>query len=183
LGLSAQQVLNKKNNIKKAILSKLCFKYSQCWKKKLFNDNCKDPDQKNKLRIYHLFKPNIRFEPYLNMENFHSKNVLTKFRVGVHHLEVEKGRHLKIKYSDRKCKLCNEEVEEEVHILIRCKKLELVRKKSISKIKDKYKALANCNSEELFIWLLSNENKEILIEISACIENLMTARAEMLQNI
>jgi hypothetical protein len=40
-------------------------------------------------------------------------------------------------------------VEEEVHILIRCKKLELVRKKSISKIKDKYKALANCNSEEL----------------------------------
>jgi len=44
------------------------------------------------------------------MEYFHSKNVLTKFRVGVHHLEVEKGRHLKIKYSG---KLCNEEVEEE----------------------------------------------------------------------
>jgi hypothetical protein len=67
-----------------------------------------------------------------------------------------------------------------VHFLIRCTKLELVRKKSISKIIDKYKALANCNSEELFIWLLSNEDKEILIEISASIENLMTARAEML---
>jgi hypothetical protein len=51
------------------------------------------------------------------------------------------------------------------------------------KIIDKYKALANCNSEELFIWLLSNEDEAILIEISACIENLMTARAEMLQNI
>ena len=76
------------------------------------------------------------------MENVHSKNVLTKFRVGVHHLEVEKGRLLKIKYSDRKCKLCNEEVEEEIHFSIRCKKLELVRKKSISKIIDKYKALA-----------------------------------------
>ena len=83
-----------------------------------------------------------------------------------------------IKYSSlyRKCKLCNEEVKEEVHFLIRCKK-------SISKIIDKYKALANCNSEELFIWLLNIEDKEILIEISACIENLMTARAEMLQNI
>jgi len=92
------------------------------------------------------------------MEYFHSKNVLTKLRVGVHHLEVEKGRHLKIKYSG---KLCNEEVEEEVHFLIRCKKLELVRKKSISKIIDKYKALANCNSEELFIWLLSNEDKKM----------------------
>jgi hypothetical protein len=54
------------------------------------------------------------------MENVHSKNVLTKFRVGVHHLEVEKGRLLKIKYSDRKCKLCNEEVEEEIHIGMLC---------------------------------------------------------------
>jgi hypothetical protein len=52
-----------------------------------------------------------------------------------------------------------------------------------SQIIDKYKALANCYSEELIIWLLSNEDKEILIKISACIENLMTARAEMLQNI
>ena len=76
------------------------------------------------------------------MENFQSKNVLTKFRVSVHHLEVKKGRHLKIKYFDRKCKLCNEEVEEEIHFLIICKKLELVRKKSIRKIIDKYKALA-----------------------------------------
>ena len=90
-----------------------------------------------------------------------------------------------IKYSSlyRKCKLCNEEVKEEVHFLIRCKKLELVCKKSISKIIDKYKALANSNSEELFIWLLNIEDKEILIEISANIENLMTAMAEMLQNI
>jgi hypothetical protein len=67
---------------------------------------------------------------------------------------LKKGRYLKIKYSDRKCKLCNEEVEGEVHFLIRCKKLELVCKKSISKIKEKYRPLANCNSEELFIWLL-----------------------------
>jgi hypothetical protein len=74
-------------------------------------------------------------------------------------------------------------VKEEVHFLIRCKKLELVCKKSISKIIDKYKALANSNSEELFIWLLNIEDKEILIEISANIENLMTAMAEMLQNI
>ena len=74
-------------------------------------------------------------------------------------------------------------MEEEAQFLIRCKKLELVRKKSISKIIDNL-ALANCHSEELFIWLLSNEYKEILIEISACIENLMTAaRDEMLQNI
>jgi hypothetical protein len=55
------------------------------------------------------------------MENFQSKNVLTKFRVSVHHLEVKKGRHLKIKYFDRKCKLCNEEAEEEIHFLIICK--------------------------------------------------------------
>ena len=54
------------------------------------------------------------------MEDFHSKNVLTKFRVGIHHLEVEKGRLLKIKYFG---KLCNEEMEEEVHFLIRCKKI------------------------------------------------------------
>jgi hypothetical protein len=30
---------------------------------------------------------------------------------------------------------------------------------------------------------VSHQDKDILIEISACIENLMTARAEMLQNI
>ena len=35
------------------------------------------------------------------MAFFHSKNILTKFRVGVHYLEIEKGRHLKIKYSGK----------------------------------------------------------------------------------
>ena len=123
LGLKKHDILKKKNSIKNIILKKLSFKYSTCWEKELFNDNRKNPLQSNKLRTYRLFKPKFCFESYLNLNNQSSRNTLCKFRVGMHKLEIEKGRHLKIQLSDRICKLCQEEVEDEIHFLLSCKKL------------------------------------------------------------
>jgi len=61
----------------------------------------------NKLRTYRLFKQNIRLESYLMLENCNSKNKLTKFRISVHDLEIEKGRYKNIPADKRFCKLCN----------------------------------------------------------------------------
>lgn len=60
------------------------------------------------------------------------------------------------------------------------KKLEETRKPHIHKIIDKYKNLNNCTHKNLFIWLLSNEDTEILNIVSSCIIELINYRAKML---
>ena len=52
-----------------------------------------------------------------------TRDVLTtKFRISSHQLEIECGRYRKIPASQRICKLCNLEVEDELHFLLECPK-------------------------------------------------------------
>ena len=156
LGIKEQDILKKKNTFHKLIIKKLCFKYSICWEKELFNDTRKDPLQSNKLRTYRLFKSKFCFETYLNLDNQSSRNILCRFRVGMHKLEIEKGRHLNIQLSDRICKLCQEEVEDEIHFLLSCKPLESIRKPYINVITGNNQNISNYSLKDLFVWLLSN---------------------------
>jgi hypothetical protein len=41
---------------------------------------------------YRLFKNNFAFESYLDLDNF-NRNILIRFRISAHNLEIEKGRH------------------------------------------------------------------------------------------
>jgi hypothetical protein len=50
----------------------------------------------NKLRTYRLFKDQFVFEPYLNWGTYNQRNILTKFRISSHKLEIEKGRYMNI---------------------------------------------------------------------------------------
>jgi hypothetical protein len=43
-----------------------------------------------------------------------------------HNLEIEKGRHKNLPEHIRICTLCNCEVEDEIHFLMRCTKLKTV---------------------------------------------------------
>ena len=51
---------------------------------------------------------------------YSERNIFTKFRISVHNLEIEKGRHKNLPEHKRICTLCNCEVEDEIHFLMRC---------------------------------------------------------------
>ena len=181
LDLSPNYILSKKINLKKILLSKLMVKYKICWESNLFNDCRKNPQQKNKLRTYRLFKNKFSYENYLNLENFKIRNILCKFRVGMHHLEIEKGRYYNVKIEDRICKLCDKEIEDKIHFLLSCEKLDHIRKPFLIKILNKCGNLSSCSKNDLFIWLFTCEDPEILSVLGSYIENLMTERDNFLK--
>ena len=77
--------------------------------------------QGSKLRSYKLFKDSFTREPYLKILNcFQLRKVVAKFRCSDHRLEIEMGRHKKIKVEERICQLCKCDVETETHFLQEC---------------------------------------------------------------
>ena len=50
--------------------------------------------QRKRLRTYAKFKTEVKFENYLNtVKDFKIRRNLTQFRLGVHDLEIERGRY------------------------------------------------------------------------------------------
>ena len=77
----------------------------------------------SKLRFYKLFKTSFKMEPYLNLiPNFQLRKCISKFRCSDHSLEIEVGRHKKLKVQERICKICHTAVETEEHFLRFCPK-------------------------------------------------------------
>ena len=75
----------------------------------------------SKLRFYKTFKNSFNRESYLDtISEFDMRKIVTKFRCSDHSLQVEIGRHRKIKFEDRVCKLCLNDVETELHFLKSC---------------------------------------------------------------
>ena len=72
----------------------------------------------SKLRFYNLFKNSFAKESYLDLiSNFKLRKVVTKFRCSDHSLQIEKGRHGNFNVKDRICKICDINVENEMHLL------------------------------------------------------------------
>ena len=61
--------------------------------KQLFNDQRKRQNDWNKLRTYRIFKTNIKQEKYTQTLNQKQRQILCKFRISSHDLEIEKGRY------------------------------------------------------------------------------------------
>ena len=54
------------------------------------------------LRIYNFFKPDFKFETYLEIVKDGSyRHALTKFRTSSHTLEIERGRHTNAEVNER----------------------------------------------------------------------------------
>ena len=79
-------------------------------------------NQSKKADTYKLFKPTMKLETYLSHPNRKERVTMTKFRVSDHRLMVEEGRWKNIPRPDRKCYMCHEQVEDEVHFLTNCHK-------------------------------------------------------------
>ena len=77
-----------------------------------YNDN-------SKLFLYSKLKSNIEKENYLKLENFNSRQLVTKFRISDHSLHIETGRYKKIPREFRLCKNCKL-LDDEEHFFLHC---------------------------------------------------------------
>ena len=64
------------------------------------------------------------------------------FRSGCHNLEIEVGRHHGLPTHDRLCRLCKDDVENEIHFMLQCTVYESLRKKYLPR---KYYIFPNVN--------------------------------------
>lgn len=179
LDINIKTLFQPKLNIKKFIFNKLKIKYEFIWHQELFRDNPTE-GKGNKLRTYRLFKNIFKFENYLIIGNYDQRKSLTKFRISAHDLEIERGRYTGIQQQNRICKICQNNVEDECHFLLKCEPLENERKEILEIISNKYKNFSSLNIDNKFVWLLSSEDKFVITNLYKLIKNLNNKKEAVL---
>jgi hypothetical protein len=96
------------------------YTYSLNWKVSVLENT--------KLSLYKYVKIDFCTEYYVTrIHNKRKRSLLVRLRAGCLDLEIETGRWRGIPREQRICKLCNIEVEDELHFLFRCCKLQHIR--------------------------------------------------------
>ena len=177
--------------VRKKTIHKLKQSYDTFFRTAIFDDQRRDPNEKNKLRTYRLFKRTIRYEKYLELNI--SKNIMKKFtqlRLSAHKLCIETARHIKVSMSTRneqklkarKCKLCEtNNDEDELHFLMFCPKYNKQRNILLSEIYDQCRNASLLSKADLFIWLMSNEDIAIMKKLILYVNECFTLRSSQHQ--
>jgi hypothetical protein len=126
-----------------------------------------------KLSSYVLSKSNFGCEKYFFViNNIEIRKHFTRLRLSAHSLRIEKGSHQGIPRHNRTCPRCSSnEVEDELHFLLTCSALHSERESLIQCITDNCINFIKLSNKDKFIWLMNNENKDILITLCSYIQN------------
>ena len=89
---------------------------------------------KPKLRTYIKHKKTIEFEEYLTNEDQKGMKLLAKLRSGTNSLRIETGRYDGRQISDRICKTCWGDLEDEIHNLMECKTYTDIRRECLEEL-------------------------------------------------
>ena len=109
--------------LKELLSKKLHEKFSQEWSASISS-------QTGSLRFYKTFKSDFAREKYLDFINCYKlRRVISKFRCSDHKLEIEIGRRKKVVENERRCQVCMNDVESEVHFLANCPPYQKLRLK------------------------------------------------------
>ena len=132
-------------------------------------------DDSSKLFLYSKLKKEIGLEEYLKIEqNFKYRQLLTKFRLSDHTLEVELGRYKNIPRNQRLCKTCKV-LEDEVHFFLFCKINDNLRLPFVDFIESKFPSFNQLDSIEK-IKIILNPDKNILSNVCTFIKRSLEAR-------
>jgi hypothetical protein len=122
-------------------------------------------DRQPKLRTYKTFKTDYRLEPYLTL-NLPKKTYsnIARFRVSSHNLRIETGRHEipKIPPEERICDKCDNEVEDELHSLLICRKNITARIKLFQKVSEQIPSFFDLDNLEKFRAIMSSKTPEVI---------------------
>ena len=130
-GEFSNQYLQKMNNIKSAIKSygkratRSCFKkYEEYFLNKLRSIRINND---SKLWLYSQIKSKLEYESYLDVKSDY-RNELTKFRLSIHWLPIERLRYKKpkIERHERLCMFCKADIGSEMHVLMECQHSQLI---------------------------------------------------------
>ena len=81
---------------------------------------------------------------------FPEKKKLTKFRISSHKLQIEKGRYSNVPVEQRICKMCKQDVEDEIHFLLESPSLAESRRETLNKIESQFPNLKMLNNKNIF---------------------------------
>ena len=96
-------------------------------------------------------------------------------------MNIERGRYCNLEIKDRKCELCKNNIEDEIHFLLVCPNLDTSRKPFLELINNynkNFNSLSDCNK---FLWLLSNEDRYVINLLFKMLEELFKIREELLK--
>ena len=107
-------------------------------------------------------------EKYLSvLQNFEHRRNVARLRLSAHRLQIERGRYQGVLRHDRICLRCTSgEVDDEKHFLFSCSCNSDMRTSLYNTIKLSCLNFNSLSTNNKFIWLLNNENIEILSTIS-----------------
>ena len=116
----------------------------------------------NKLGTYNKLKQHFIIEPYLlAIEDKPTRAAYTKLRLSSHPLNIETQRGQIHDPNQRLCQMCNlNKTEDEFHFLTVCPKYTTGRDKLLNTI-DMSPRIKELSGENLAIWLLTNEEKNV----------------------
>ena len=147
------------HNTKKFVKTTLLNSFKETWQSELQDIN-KNPI----LRTYNMLKWEYKPEPYMYLVKSQKyRNALTKIRASSHILEIERGRYTRPKtpISERLCPQC-QVVDDEHHFLTSCKSIADERSVLYTKISACHNGFMSMDEQEKFIFLLSNNDAQIL---------------------
>ena len=171
--------LNEENliDIRKQKLNKICWdNYDRYWWG-VVNDS-------PKAISFVMFKRSVCIEKYLHqVNNKKNKKALSRFRLSNHSLMIEKGRHQRprIERNERKCFICKDKVEDEIHFVINCPLytderdilFQVCRQNCIH-----FDALTT--DAQKFIFIMTNENPGVTRSLAKFIYNSFKIREEVI---
>lgn len=172
----------KPNFIKRKVKDALTEKFNKIWVSALENTSGKKVNTGNKLRTYRKFKNIFMFEPYLRINSRKDRQIISKFRTSCHDLEIERGRYTGIKAENRKCQICNNAVEDELHFLLKCNTLKEIRSPYLSKLISIFKNFSKLSDDMKFIWIMSSEDPVVISILGKMLNSLFEKRRELLNN-
>ena len=117
----------------------------------------------DKLRYYNLYKYDKSTEDYLLLDlSKYQRSIFAQFRCGILPLEIEVGRYRDFALPERTCKLCHNDVEDEIHLLLMCKAYVTPRTKLFNKALEIENIFHSFDTFNKFTFLVSNLQKPVI---------------------
>jgi hypothetical protein len=105
------------NAVREVVLNKENVK----WLQTVSRQTARRGNGQNKLRTYNKFKQVFEVEPYvIEVMSRGRRSALAKFRCGVAPIRLETGRYENLPVDQRLCPFCENCVEDECHVVLRC---------------------------------------------------------------
>ena len=117
----------------------------------------------NKLRTYRNLKSSYELEKYLLTSDNHRLEVSTfvKIQISAHTLFIEEGRYTKTPLEQRICRLCKSSVEDEIHFVVKCCKLDIIRQEFYAKMTSIYPDFHSMNNVDKFTFIMNSHDYDI----------------------